>query len=119
MARQDVESLLAARGELGVEYESALVESFTERVERAVAERSEQAAREINRRRRADDSARIRQFALGVVSLVVGVPITIVPIVAPDDPSLAGVVVAWLGIVGVNVAHARSIRPRSSGPAVR
>jgi hypothetical protein len=38
----------------------------------------------------------------------VGVPITIVPTVAADN-GLPAVIVAWLGIVGVNAAHAAAV----------
>ncbi len=50
----------------------------------------------------------MRQFALGVISLGVGVPVTVVPMVAADN-GLPAVVVAWCGIVGVNAAHAVAI----------
>jgi hypothetical protein len=56
----------------------------------------------------------VRQFALGVISLGVGVPVTIVPVVAADG-GLPAVVVAWLGIVGVNAAHAAAV----NGPGRR
>ena len=45
------------------------------------------------------------------LELGVGVPVTIVPITATDN-GLPAVVVAWLGITGVNVAHALSARRR-------
>ena len=37
-----------------------------------------------------------------------GIPITIVPMVAADN-GLPAVVVAWIGIVGVNAAHAAAV----------
>jgi hypothetical protein len=67
VSRQDVEALMAARRELGPDYDAALADSFAERVERAVAERA----------------------------------------------------VAWVGIVGVNAAHALSSRPRRDEPRHR
>ncbi len=45
------------------------------------------------------------RIALGVVSLGSGIPITAIAGNAAD-PGLAGIVVAWAGIVGVNVAYA-------------
>ena len=47
---------------------------------------------------------------IGIVSLGTGIPIT--AIAGGVGDGLAGVVVAWLGIVGVNVAHALSNRRR-------
>ena len=76
-------------------------------MERRVADRTA-----LERRRTSDDAGgRIRQFALGVISLAVGVPVTIVPMVATDN-GLPAVVVAWLGIAGVNAAHAAAVNGR-------
>lgn len=53
----------------------------------------------------------MRQFVLGVVSVGVGVPITIVPTVATDN-GLPAVIVGWLGIAAVNAAHALTVTGR-------
>ncbi|HSU02816.1 MAG TPA: hypothetical protein VLK03_09725 [Nocardioides sp.] len=107
----DIEAALATRRELGARYDAELVDGFAERIERAVEQRlADRVA--LDRRRTSDDAGgRIRQFALGVISLGVGVPVTIVPMVATDG-GLPAVVVAWLGIVGVNVAHASAVNGR-------
>ncbi|PKH40506.1 hypothetical protein SAMN05192575_11588 [Nocardioides alpinus] len=104
----DIEAALATRRELGARYDAELVDGFAERIERTVERRvSEQVA--LQQRRTSDDSGgRVRQFALGVISLGVGVPVTIVPMVATDN-GLPAVMVAWLGIVGVNAAHAAAV----------
>jgi hypothetical protein len=107
----DIEAALAARRELGARYDAELVDGFAERIERAVERRvADQLA--LQQRRTSDDSGgRIRQFALGVISLAVGVPVTIVPMVATEN-GLPAVVVAWLGIAGVNAAHASAVKRR-------
>lgn len=104
----DIEAALAARRELGARYDAELVDGFAERIERAVEGRvAEQVS--LQQRWTAEASGgRVRQFALGVISLGVGVPVTIVPMVATDN-GFAAVVVAWLGIVGVNAAHAAAV----------
>jgi hypothetical protein len=96
----EVAALVAARREIGQEYDAALAESFLERVEsgleaRVAALTAQQAAR--------DDAGGKRQLVLGVVSLGVGVPISAISAGTADVP---GLLVAWAGIVGVNVAHA-------------
>ena len=108
LGHRDIEAALETRRELGARYDAELVDGFAERIERAVDQRvADQVA--LAQRRTADAGAgRTRQFILGIVSVGVGVPITIVPTVAADN-GLAAVVVAWLGIVGVNAAHAASI----------
>lgn len=104
----DIEAALAARRELGARYDAELVDGFAERIERSVERRvSDQVA--LQQQRSSDVSGgRVRQFALGIISLGVGVPVTIVPMVATDN-GFPAVVVAWLGIVGVNAAHAAAV----------
>ena len=109
--RRDVEALLATRRELGPDYEAELVEAFAERVEKAVGQRQNSLERERDRDSSAREGGQIRQFALGIVSLGAGIPITIVPMVATDS-GLPAVIVAWLGIAGVNAAHASAVNGR-------
>lgn len=115
VARDELEALLATRRELGEEYEGALVTSFADRVEKALAARTDEAAGVERAASRDHTAGRVRQFVLGLVSLGVGVPVTVVPVVGSDGSAVAlpVVAVAWLGIVGVNVAHSLSLRPRS------
>lgn len=103
--RSEVEALLATRRELGAEYDAALVASFADRVEQAVAARARAGQQHAGALDRQRSAAQLRQFVLGVCSVVAGIPITIVPMVAADN-GLPGVVLGWVGILGVNVAHA-------------
>jgi hypothetical protein len=109
--RTEVEALLETRRELGPTYDRALVDSFAERIERVVDQRTDARLQRRGADDRSREGGRIRQFVLGIVSVGVGVPITIVPTVAaPDGTSgLPAVLVAWLGIVGVNAAHAVAV----------
>ena len=118
LGTSDIEAALAARRELGARYDAELVDGFAERIERAVERRvdAELAGRRDQRHRVAaqGEGGRIRQFVLGIISVGVGVPITVVPMVAAEN-GLPAVVVAWLGIGAVNVAHAASLRgPRDA-----
>lgn len=110
-AHDELTSSVAARRELGPEYDSALVEGFLSRVERAIDER-------VDRRLHGPPAATVppqpvhvdgrqRSRALPVVSLALAIPIT--AIAGSDFHGANGVVVAvvsWAGIVAVNVAHA-------------
>ena len=58
---------------------------------------------------RTEQSGRVRQFVLGIISLVMGVPITAIAALN-TDPGLIGVAISWGGIVGVNAVHALSVR---------
>jgi hypothetical protein len=98
ITREDVESVVAARHELGPEMEPAVVDAFLERVEAAIDARTAVAARE----RTGSDDAGGMSFALAIVSLGTGIPITAI---AAGTAGVQGIVVAWAGIVGVNVAQ--------------
>jgi hypothetical protein len=101
ITRDDVESAVAARQELGPEMEPAVVDAFLDKVERAVEARS--AAEKAERAYRgsyADDGG--TSFVLALVSLGTGIPITAI---AADAGGVQGMIVAWAGIVGVNVAQ--------------
>lgn len=105
--REEMEAVLETRRELGAHYEPALVDSFAEKIERAidarVAERT--GGRDVQGRRdaKAREAAGNRQMALGIVSLGTGIPITAI---AGSFGDLPGVIAAWTGIAVVNVAHA-------------
>ncbi|MCP3423744.1 hypothetical protein [Nocardioides pinisoli] len=105
----DIEAALAARRELGARYDAELVEGFAERIERAVDRRVADQVALQQRRTAAVAGAGARQLALGIVSLVVFIPISIA--LGVNDQLLA-LLVTLAGIVGVNVAHAWQSRPR-------
>ena len=111
---RDAQAALAARMELGPEYTEHIAEGLAERVEQLAAIRAGELRYEAevaNSTGRGDQSGRVRQFVLGIVSLTVGIPITAIA-ATNTDPGLLGVAVSWLGIVGVNAVHARANRPR-------
>ncbi|RYB90703.1 hypothetical protein EUA06_10435 [Nocardioides glacieisoli] len=104
----DIEAALATRRELGARYDAELVDGFAERIERTVERRVADQVALVQGRTAGSEGGRIRQFVLGIIFVGVGIPITIVPMVAADN-GLPAVVVAWLGIVGVNAAHAAAV----------
>jgi hypothetical protein len=109
---RDAEAALAARMELGPEYNEYVAAGLAERVEdiaEARAAELRQQALEASRAQAAEQSGRGRQFALAIVSVVMGIPITAIT-ATNVDPSVVGVAVSWAGIVGVNWVHARSLR---------
>lgn len=111
--RQDIEAALETRRELGLAYEREVVDSFAERIEHAIETRvgarlaHEHRADAIERRQGA------QQLALGIVSLVTGIPITAITLSnGPEDGRTMTAVVAWGGIAAVNWAHAWRTRRR-------
>ncbi|MFE1859530.1 hypothetical protein [Streptomyces anandii] len=127
--KKELDATLQARRELGEEYESALVDSFLEkvdqridgaverRVRRQFAEQQMTAARD-SRTPKATDSWGER-FGFGIVSLVLAVPLSAI---GGGIAHLPGLIAAWVGIVGVNAVQAARTNPglfsgrgRSSG----
>ncbi|MFJ7413917.1 hypothetical protein ACIQWZ_24360 [Streptomyces sp. NPDC098077] len=111
--KKELAATLQARGELGAEYESALIDSFLEKVEqrldttldrrvrRQLAEHQMSAARGV--RPTEPGSSFGERHGLGIVSLILAVPLSAIGVV---NAGIEGLVVAWLGIVGVNAFQA-------------
>ncbi|BCL20943.1 hypothetical protein GCM10017668_27860 [Streptomyces tuirus] len=120
--KKELDATLHARRELGEEYEPALIESFLEkldqridgaverRVRRQLAEQQMQAARD-SRSPKVTDSWGER-FGFGIVSLVLAVPLSAI---GGGVARLPGLLVAWAGIVGVNVVQALRSNPNLFG----
>lgn len=120
--KKELDATLHARRELGEDYESVLVDSFLEkvdqridgaverRVRRQLAEQQMQTARD-SRSPRATDSWGER-FGFGIVSLVLAVPLSAIGGALAQG---TGMLVAWAGIVGVNVAQAARTNPNLFG----
>ncbi|MEU3512575.1 hypothetical protein ABZ733_32830 [Streptomyces longwoodensis] len=116
--KKELNATLQARRELGEEYDSALVESFLEkvdqridgaverRVRRQLAEHQMVAARDA-RAPKATDSWGER-FGFGIVSLVLAVPLSAI---GAGTAHLPGLIVSWFGIVGVNAVQAARTHP--------
>ena len=103
LGHSDIEAALATRRELGARYDAELVDGFAERIERAVERRVADQVALHERRTSAVASAGGRQLAIGIVSLVACIPITIV---LGLNGELLALLLALASIVGVNVAHA-------------
>ncbi|GAA5768964.1 hypothetical protein [Streptosporangium roseum] len=105
---------IEARRDLGPEYESALVESFVERLDATIAARVRTemhlaggpppypGPHEQGRRQRRSGNSSV-PIALG--SMGIGIPLTAI---AAGEAGTAGLLLAWGGIVAINFAHAIS-----------
>ncbi|MEU0676168.1 hypothetical protein ABZ330_25375 [Streptomyces sp. NPDC006172] len=120
--KKELDAALKARRELGEEYESALVDSFLEkvdqridgaverRVRRQFAERQVATVRD-GRAAEGQDSWGAR-FGFGIVSLVLAIPLSAI---GTANAHLPGLIVTWTGIVGVNVVQAARVNPTLFG----
>lgn len=116
--KKELDATLRARGELGEEYESALVDSFVEKVDRRIDTAIERRVR----RRLAEQQLQVargsrapqggdswgERFGFGVVSLVLAVPLSAI---GGGIGHLPGLIVSWFGIVGVNAVQAARTHP--------
>lgn len=116
--KKELDATLHARRELGDEYESALVDSFLEKVEqrldgavdrrvrRQLAEQQMVVARGARSPQGTDSWG--ERFGFGIVSLVLAVPLSAI---GGGIAHLPGLLVAWVGIVGVNAVQAARVSP--------
>jgi hypothetical protein len=110
-ARADLAAAVAARRELGPDYEDAVLDSFLARLDRQTQERVDARVAEslsLGERGEARAGRSDPGLTLGVVSLIAGVPVTAISM--GSESGLASLIVAWGGIAAVNVAHAWSRR---------
>jgi hypothetical protein len=120
--KKELDATLHARRELGEEYESALVDSFLEkvdqridgaverRVRRQLAEQQMVVARGARAPKPTDSWG--ERFGFGIVSLVLAIPLSAI---GGGIAHLPGLLVAWAGIVGVNAFQAVRVNPELFG----
>ena len=100
ITREDVDSLVEARRELGDEMEPAVIDAFLDRVEAAAEAR----AAAVKPKPIPYDDGRGERLALSIISLGTGIPITAI---AAEQGGVVGMLVVWAGIVGVNFSFSR------------
>src|SRR6266508_6101292 len=104
--RKDLRAVVAARQELGQEYEAEIIEGFLERLDARDAQRREVAvpeSRPAHRGRETDPGG----LALAIISIVAAIPITAI---AAGMVGLEGVIIGWLGLVAINFARTMARR---------
>ncbi|MEV0280920.1 hypothetical protein AB0I22_31660 [Streptomyces sp. NPDC050610] len=120
--KKELDATLQTRKELGVEYESELVDSFLEKVEqkldgtldkqvrRRLAEHQMSTARGPQQRPGGGPGVDSfgERFGFATVSLVLAIPLSAI---GTANAGLAGLLVTWAGIVGVNVVNAAGYVP--------
>ncbi|MGW7683025.1 hypothetical protein ACWGID_19985 [Kribbella sp. NPDC054772] len=110
--RKDLRAAVAARQELGPEYESEVIDSFLDKLDQRDAQRragllpEPVPARPVSRHpsRETDPGG----LALAIVSIVAAIPITAI---AADMMGKFGVLICWAGLVGINYARTMARRP--------
>jgi hypothetical protein len=100
LPRDELAASLAARRELGPDYDAAFVDAVAERIQQASTARRPIIAEQ-------EKGERAMALTVACVSLVVSIPVTAI---AAIQAGLAGLAVVWLALAVINVAFA--LRPR-------
>jgi hypothetical protein len=122
---QEIATALAARRELGPEYEDAIASALAEKMAKEInarvdaelvaqgfpADKSRPGPKPPRRPARDAAGTGGSSTALAVVSLVAGIPITAIA-GGTSHGNVAAIGISWLGIALVNMAHALSRRNR-------
>jgi hypothetical protein len=105
--REELSATLAARHELGPEYDAALVDSLADRVEQVVKARvaALQVAAPPPPPAQVASTALSAAQRVAVAAISLGIAIPCIAI-AGDAAGVTGVIVTWAGIAAVNVAVA-------------
>ncbi|MGW6983089.1 hypothetical protein ACWGE1_27260 [Streptomyces sp. NPDC054932] len=116
--KKEFDATMDARRELGPEYEAALVDSFVEKVDtqvrRRLAEERLSAARGDGRSPAAAGDGNFgERFGFAIITLVLAIPLSAI---AVTQAGLAGLIVTWMGIVGVNFIHTNKRRRGTRDP---
>ncbi|MFB7292099.1 hypothetical protein [Actinacidiphila glaucinigra] len=128
--KKEFAATIQARKDLGEEYESALIDSFLEKMDRRIDSQVERqvrrelaesqtafarAGRQVGEARGRGGSRFGARYGFGAFSLIMAIPLSAI---AADKAQLAGLLVAWIGIVAVNAAHSLGwlFHERSAAP---
>jgi hypothetical protein len=114
---EELRAAAEVHSELGPGYQDAVVESFMAKVDREIDARVDARLAEMGRGRRgAVRPAKDNTFALAVLSLVFGIPISAIVLGHGSNMvDLTALIVVWAAIVAINVAnglHNRRARGR-------
>jgi len=116
MDHDEMESLLAARQELGPAMEPALVDSFAQKIlaevqrQTHINNQTQQQQWQMEQSRGGQQSGTGGRLTLAIVSLVMAIPLTAI---ALDLSSIWMAVIVWLGIVMLNFAYGTDRRGKS------
>ncbi|MBG6090190.1 hypothetical protein [Actinomadura viridis] len=103
LPRDDLAAALAARRELGPDYDDAFVETLAARIEATLAARAAApAGGRLPAGTLRSRSERNSALALAIVSLVAAIPLSAIGAVNAGVP---GLVITWAAIVLVNLIH--------------
>ncbi len=113
LSPDEIRAAAETHRDLGPEYQSAVIDSFLDRVGREIDARVDArlaAARLPNQQQHqvARPHRERAPLALAIVSMALGIPLTALAVTAGRNPTgFAGLLVIWIAIAVINVAYSR------------
>jgi hypothetical protein len=115
LSPDEIRAAAETHRDLGPEYQSAVIESFLDRVGREIDARVDArlaAAQQPIQQQYQHPVARPHRerapLALAIVSMALGIPLTALAVTAGRNPTgFAGLLVIWIAIAVINVAYSR------------
>ena len=116
LSPDEIRAAAETHRELGPDYQSAVIESFLDKVGREIDARVDArlAAAQVPSQpaKPARDRSERSQLALAIVSMSLGIPLTAIAVAAgTHPPGFAGVLVIWIAIAVINVVYSRRNQP--------
>lgn len=109
----DIRAAAETHRELGPDYQSAVVESFLDRVTKEIDARVDARLASSLPQPATRQQRERGPFALGVISLIAAIPLTGIALSQSRTGGGGALLVVWLGIAVINVAYALHMRPPS------
>jgi hypothetical protein len=113
---EEVRAAAEIHGELGADYQGAVVDSFLDKVGREIDARVDARMAARAAVQPPAPARRSASPALVLLSMVAGIPLSAIVVgVGPNPAGTAGLFIVWLAITVINVAYALGNRPRDGG----
>jgi hypothetical protein len=116
-SREEVRAAAEIHGEIGPDYQAAVVDSFLDKVGREIDARVD--ARLAARAAAQPPAPARKPIAPALVllsTMVAGIPLSAIAVgVGPNPAGTAGLFIIWVAITVINVAYALGNRPRGDG----
>ncbi|MGO8883617.1 MAG: hypothetical protein ACLPUO_23655 [Streptosporangiaceae bacterium] len=101
----EIRAAAEIHSELGPDYQAAVIESFMDKVDREIDQR-------VDARMAGPRPARGHSFALAIVSMALGIPLSAIAVGVGQRPAgIAGLLVIWAAIAVINTVYGLQFRP--------
>jgi hypothetical protein len=114
LSADEIRAAAETHRELPPEYQNAVIESFLAKVDREIDARVDARMALYGSGRRREHRPRGPAF-FALASMLFGIPLTALAVSAGQHPTgIWGLLVVWIGIVAINIAHIGRIKPPPS-----